>query len=496
MENALPNPHPHHHKHLALICLGIGIIISLIYHFFLGARGYGISLVIFMASAVAGALVIGAFTGNRGNKWSNIFLIPIILGSAASMLYAGDVPRALGLCLAFLGLIFFLYWLTAPSIPFVEVPHVWHLEIVDDLLRSGSGATGALKETQIRGSADTSKILRGLIIAVPFFFVFLFLFATADTAFRTTLENIFSTNFSQRFWFYEIPRDLIITFFVTGLGWTMLTRSFEERRAKWTEHLKELDTTVTGVFLGVLNALFLVFAYFQIKYVFGDVDGFITGTQTYAQAARQGFSQLLLASGLVFGIVWYLYRTTNLRVAKIRYLTLALIAETGVIIASALRRVMLYMNEYGYTVSRIWAIFVILTIAAVLLTIAIAAILKKEYRGTLKKTFLAVFLAYSTLLFVNVENIVANENISRYLNGETSRLDTQYLGRLSSDAVPAIHGLIISQANGGQALNILGIEKCLLEKRLTADWRNLVFSDYRALAILSDTTASVNCVER
>jgi hypothetical protein len=190
-------------------------------------------------------------------------------------------------------------------------------------------------------------------------------------------------------------------------------------------------------------------------------------------------------------------------------MSILLTLQTGVVIASALRRMLLYIDAYGLSVQRFWATFIIYAIAAILLISIIAIIADVKYASLVKGVAVSAIILASASLLINVEGIVANYNVNRYLSGASDQIDFYYLSGLSSDAIPALvrlarekSGLTIETSireyvgsNTSQPVQtmtsarigeILHSRERRLQDARTSDWRELVFSDYRALAILGE----------
>jgi hypothetical protein len=253
---------------------------------------------------------------------------------------------------------------------------------------------------------------------------------------------------------------------------------------------------VVMTFLAVLNLLFLVFIIMQAMAFFGGEAYLQAQGISYASYAREGFFQLLAVAGIVFAIMLAVYRHTHLQQWGSRLLSIALIVETGVVIASALRRLLLYIDAYGLTVSRFWAMTVIVIIAAVLFVFMIGAFMKIKYEPMIKTVFMSSLVVLPLFFLFNVNGYIVRFNFDRFVSGKTDRLDTKYFSDwgISSDAVPEIVAALrvdwpeSPKVNGFDKVNLYGALNRKMEelqKLVAADWRNAVISDYRALASLA-----------
>ncbi|MFD3594180.1 DUF4153 domain-containing protein [Nocardia sp. NPDC058640] len=192
--------------------------------------------------------------------------------------------------------------------------------------------------------------------------------------------------------------------------------------------------------VGALTVLFAVFLGAQFVALFGG-DDYVQRTAglTYAEYARSGFWQLSAVSILTLAVIlavlhWSAQDTaadrTSLRVMLGAVSVLAL-----VIVCSALGRMWTYQQAYGFTVLRLLVTMCELWVGVVyvLVLIAIARLRWSWVPRAAVGTALGTLLALAVL---NPEYLVAERNIDRW---ETStRLDTDYLGRLSPDILPAL----------------------------------------------------------
>jgi hypothetical protein len=154
---------------------------------------------------------------------------------------------------------------------------------------------------------------------------------------------------------------------------------------------------------------------------------------------------------------------------------------TLAIVASALRRLGLYEQAYGYTrlrvlvgVAELWLglLFVLVVVALVGLR---TSWLPRAVAATAALALLGTALA-------NPDQLVAEQNLARY--HRSGRIDLDYLARLSPDAVPALVCLEPDQRVRALAE---------LDSRLARqadDWRTWNLGRQRARAALADPVAA------
>ncbi len=194
--------------------------------------------------------------------------------------------------------------------------------------------------------------------------------------------------------------------------------------------------------LGALDALFVGFVGIQATVLFGgDRHVLDTAGLTYAEYARQGFWQLLTVSVLTLVVIAVTLLCAGRDAADralIRGLLGVLCAMSVLVVASAVHRMWLYQQAYGFTDLRVLVVAVELFLGAVFVLIAAAGVAMSA--GWLPRAVLTTGAAVLIgLAAINPDLLIARHNIDRY--HRTDRLDTVYLSGLSVDALPALAGL-------------------------------------------------------
>ncbi|MSR84829.1 DUF4173 domain-containing protein [Candidatus Uhrbacteria bacterium] len=470
---------------LVIFLIAFGLTIG--FHFLLAERMFGLAFIFFVLLGLLAILGVAAFAKGFHNGWAFLFLIPVAFTLIAELLYANEVVHRLGFFIPFISLAFFAYWLTAEHEPLKTLKSFWPIsffvETIFPFLGLGKMFSGESYSKHIW------QVVLGLIIAVPFLFIFGSLFASADPLFGQSISHFFNTeNIGPLLG--KLSRDGIVGVFFLAFGWTMFTRVHAHRgkitiERNWNiiRHPLMLDT-----FLIVLNVFFLIFLGYQAVYFFGGAAMIQLQGITYASYAREGFFQLLMVGALVFLLSSAIYRTSRIQRFLTCLLITTLIVETGVILASALKRLILYVQAYGLTVSRSWAMIVILFIAAILILLIMSLWRRFQFSTLAKISFLSTLIFFSFVLLFNMEGFVARWNIQRFLHQQSSTLDVSYLEHLSSDALPELADFSI-QSWPTVITDRALVQTTLKNARLnllerSKDWRNLVWSDYRALTAL------------
>jgi hypothetical protein len=192
--------------------------------------------------------------------------------------------------------------------------------------------------------------------------------------------------------------------------------------------------------VGVVVAVFGAFLLAQAAAMWGGHEYLRRTTGlTYAEYVHQGFGQLVVATLLTLVTIAVAVRKAPRESARERLVLRAVLGVlcvlTLVVVASALYRMALYQEAYGYTVLRVLVDAFELWLGLLVVLVIVAGV--RLSGGWLPRA--ALLSGAVTLLVIglaNPEAWVAQRNIERF--AETGRLDLEYLASLGPDATPAI----------------------------------------------------------
>ena len=190
-----------------------------------------------------------------------------------------------------------------------------------------------------------------------------------------------------------------------------------------------------------VSALFVVFHIAQATALWGGVDYLLSQTGlTYADYVHQGFGQLTLATALTLGVVALVLRTARQDSVRDRRLVAGAVTVQGVltlgVVASALYRMSLYQDAYGFTLLRLLVDGFEAWLGLLVLAVIAGTLVPRWRRWVPRFALVTGTLAILAYGAMNPAAWVAGHNIDRYLDGRP--IDTQYLRDLGPDAVPTI----------------------------------------------------------
>ncbi|MQA26494.1 MAG: DUF4173 domain-containing protein [Micromonosporaceae bacterium] len=305
----------------------------------------------------------------------------------------------------------------------------------------GRGPTtpGATPSTRSTAASVGRAVLVAAITAV-LLLVFGSLLASADAAFARALSG-FLPEISAPDVFGRAFMAAWVTVFALGAAFVARVPPRLDRLGGAGDgRVRPMEWAVP---VGALALLFAAFTAVQFAVLFGgDEHVQVTPGLTYADYARSGFGQLVLVTLLTLAVLAAVGRWAPREQSKdrtlVRAVAGALCLLTLVIVASALYRMHLYQEAYGFTRLRVVVTVFELWLGGLFVLILAAG--ARLRGGWLPRAVVGTgAAALLGLAALNPDAFIAERNVARY--EQTGKIDTQYLGQLSADAVPALDRL-------------------------------------------------------
>jgi hypothetical protein len=314
----------------------------------------------------------------------------------------------------------------------------------------------------------SAPVARGLLIALPLLALFTALFASADAVFERLARQVLD---------WQIDLDLedlaeraaVITVAawtaagllalagaylptLAGARWPSPAspgaghadgRSLGAASASAMAGRSRLGSIEATTVLLALDALFAVFVALQLAYLFGGRDTAAAAGLTYAEYARRGFFELVAVAALAGAIVVGLDLGVGRRSRTQLGASIGLLVLTLVVLGSALLRLRLYQDAYGWTELR-FVVLIAIGWLAVAVAVTVGLLAARRTRWTLHVLGVMVIVAVAGMNVVGPQAFVADRNLERALDpslvppGGRTGLDEGYLASLGDEAVPAV----------------------------------------------------------
>jgi hypothetical protein len=341
---------------------------------------------------------------------------------------------------------------TRRSLSVVLVLGLWVVEsVLAGTARLLAAARPPRREGPITRPAWVGGVVRGLVLAVPLVMIFAVLFASADPIFRRGLDDVLGFRLDLGDLPGRVVFTLAVAWFAGGLlavaarGIPPLERaSLGAAAPPATVRLtRSLGTTEALIVLMSVDAIVGLFVALQLAYLFGGLDTLAAAGMSYSQYARRGYFELVGAAALAGAIIVFLEYQVVARPRTYLAAALGLVALTAVVLASAVLRLGLYQQAYGWTELRLYVAVSILALAATLLAMVVFLI-RDRTRWLGHAMAVIGVVALVGLNLVAPAAFVAERNIERVIDpslvppdGEAT-LDARYLAVLPDDAIPAL----------------------------------------------------------
>ena len=310
--------------------------------------------------------------------------------------------------------------------------------------------------------------LLAVLVAVPVVALVVWLLSSADAVFGRFFATLDLSRLPEDA-LMRTARVLILALFLAS-ALTYIREEPAVQRTPRPDRPRHAEPFLLVTLL--LDIVYIIFCYIQLKYLFGGAEeAYMAGG--WAGYARSGFFQLVAVAALDLGLC--LAGTDGARFASrggklLRALYALLLVLTGLILFSAFWRMRLYIRAYGMSVLRLLTLWAMAVIAAGLL--AAAWKLARPQAGFFRTVGSFALALWCALNLAGPGRMIANYNVDRYLAGELSEMDTDYLRQLGCDARAAMEKL----ADAG----VLESDELPLWRTDELTWAQQSLSAYRA----------------
>lgn len=272
-----------------------------------------------------------------------------------------------------------------------------------------------------------------------------------DEQFTNLLDRIFSFDGDKLF---ENIFDLILAVILGIVLFAVLFGNLQQKKKSTEDSEGGSDTQAStrwqilpkplvAAFVAPILCLYVLFFISQWSYYVSAFTHVLPDGLTYAQYAREGFFQLCTVC--VFNAILLVCLQAFMRRAEgekgiLRRILAGIISLfTLILIATALSKMVLYIDAYGMTRNRILATWMILLLAVVFVLSLVHVFCKKL---PIAMAILIACVAFALILFLpNIDGMIANYNVNAYISGDLSSVDVDALCDLDYAAVPALSRL-------------------------------------------------------
>lgn len=311
-------------------------------------------------------------------------------------------------------------------------------------------ANGFLFAAVFSGKAQKSgkiivKLLIGILLAiVPTAIVLLLL--SYDSDFVQLLRSLFDFDVWSVFsrivsLVFGVPIGMYLFAMLIantdGRGEKLLTQEHCCVAVRYTRIAPPLTVIAATVPLLVVYVIFFVS---QWQYYISGFTGVLPEAFSYASYAREGFFQLCAVSVINLLIILAALLFTRRKDGRpswvLRVLAPLYSLSTLILIATAVAKMVMYIDTYGLTQKRVYATWFMAVLAIIFLLIAVW-----QFVPRFKAVFVAAAVCvvmFSGLALCNVNGLIASYNVDRALSGNIMSADVESLEDLGDAAVPSL----------------------------------------------------------
>ncbi len=329
------------------------------------------------------------------------------------------------------------------------VPDLLEGICVRPFIRFEEGPAAAKRLLKNPKSGKTALyVLLGLLCSLPLSILVLYLLMWSDTMFADRMEALFDMLPSFEF---RYVWELLLAVPV----WIYLFGGFAAMQHKQTEPLfdmkkgRVLPTILGYTMITPICVFYVMYIAVQFNYFTAAFGGTLPEEYSYATYARKGFFELCTVAVInlcvIAGMNLFLKRKEDGAPSVVMKVYCTLLSGfTVLLIASALSKMVLYINEMGMTPLRIYTSWFMLVLVVFFVLIIVDQFTKLRF---CRAAFAGFALMFAILCFSNVDGMIARYNVKAYQTGKLERVDFGVLEELGDAAL--VHVERLTEAEDG-----------------------------------------------
>ncbi len=305
-------------------------------------------------------------------------------------------------------------------------------------------AAGKLLKNKKAGKNVGLAVL-GLVAALPLTLIVLVLLSYSDEGFNSLMNGWFS-NMPEFDMIYVI--EFAFAFVVWMYLFGALSSSAEPVSTRYLDMTKArlIPDALGYPAVTPICLFYIIYIGMQFRYFTAAFTGVLPEGVSYSSYARRGFFELCVVAVINLGVIvilqCFMKRGENdKRTLPLKIYTTAISVFTLFLIASAISKMVLYINEMGMTPLRIYTSWFMILLAIVFVLIIISQFVNIKFWKT---AFASFAVMMGILCFGNIDGMIADYNVTAYETGKLETVDFDALIDLGTPAVRHIERLYAS----------------------------------------------------
>lgn len=369
--------------------------------------------------------------GNVLSVWSRAMIAVALVSSSLVVMRASPTVQIVGVFASLVSQMLLLYFLTAGGGVFFGLSEVVLLpfRLIVPYISAAFIGWGHVIGSQKTAKGPARSLFVGLMIGLPVALFLVGLLSGADPIFAHTTRTLFSEHVLRRLLTHMFVSCVVFAGLLP-VGYMVMHRMGRSPAVFLSRLGFATEMTVVSFLVAVVMGGFL---FIQWPYVFArvaaEVDLSRFGVATYSEYVNRGFGEFLFIATVLYIIAWaglFALRAKG-KQPLLGIVQTIVLTEFGVFILSLFRRVWLYVQYHGLSLSRVYGTFFLMVVTLLFVALALRHIWSKV-RWVMVEMIGIVFI-FVLFASVNTEHLIATW-LPPTVNG---RVDTIYLSRLSSD---------------------------------------------------------------
>lgn len=323
---------------------------------------------------------------------------------------------------------------------------------------------------------NTKKLIKSLIIVFFIVGIVLILLSSADEIFANLFSgigNIFKNINIKSISSFVLRSILVIIIYILILNAIFKIQKENKKEINYLKNKKALDKFTDKLLLISLNLIYLIFCFIQVKSLFLERTN-MNSSFNYANYARTGFFQLMFVTFINFIIILVTNRNSK---KSVKILNVLLVIFTIIIAISSMYRMYMYSSEYGFTYLRIFVYIILIT--EIITFIPILIYIFNDKIDFLKWCFIISIIVYCSINYINIENIIVNQNINKE---DSSKIDYEYLYNIATaDSYKTFKVKLDNEkTSNNEKVEIINILLNIINQNKDMTWQEFNISKHQA----------------
>ena len=295
-----------------------------------------------------------------------------------------------------------------------------------------------------KAGSNTKYIIAGLVLTVPLTAVVAALLMSADDGLQRMLSGIAERIFSEEIWNIILQLCLAVpcSLYLFGMFYTNThlngLNTLDENRCKQRIYnIRFVSNLIVYTAVTPICILYVMFFISQASYFLSAFTNSLPAGYTYADYARQGFFELFAVALINLGVLCFMslfsQKAGREKPKALKFYSVMISVFTIILIATAISKMVMYIDNYGLTELRVYTSWFML-----LLAFTFVMIIVKQFRFDMQfaKHFSIMFtVMFAILCFSRPEAFIAKYNIEMYEAGYLDELDTATILKMSDDGL-------------------------------------------------------------